>query len=148
MKRIILSLIVVSSVFISCKKDKAPATCEKTVAGIAANYKISKIEIVSTSGNTDITNTILDACKKDAIYQLKANNSFIYTEIESSCSGSSTGSWNVANNAISISSGTGSGAISFTSAPITGWDCSTLTVTQDILFVGTASNAKFTFVKQ
>ena len=148
MKRIILSLIVLSSVMISCKKDDAPATCEKTVAGIAANYKITKVELVTSTANSDITDAILDACKKNAIYQLKANNSFIYTEIGSSCTGSNTGSWNVANNAISIVSGTGSGAISFTNAPITGWDCSTLTVTQDIVFVGTASNAKFTFVKQ
>ncbi len=147
MKKIILSLFVMSAVFVSCKKDDAPATCQKTVTGIAGNYKITKVELVSASGTSDITNT-LDPCQINAIYQLKADNSFVYTEVGSSCTGSSNGSWNVANDAISISSGTGSGAISFTSAPINSWDCTTLSVTEDIVFVGTTSNAKFTFVKQ
>ena len=145
MKKIILSALILGSLVVSCKKDDPVPTCEKTVAGISANYKITKVEIVSTSGNSDITSTYLDACKKDGLYQLKSNNSFIYTEAGSSCTGSGTGSWNVAADKITI---IGSGGLQFSNSPITSFDCTTLTVTQDIDLAGTPVNGKFTFVKQ
>ena len=145
MKKMILSAIVLSSVLMSCKKDDPAPACEKTVAGIAANYKITKVEIVSSTGNSDITSTYLDACKKDGLYQLKNNNTLTYTEAGSSCTDSGTGSWNVVADKITIIA---SGGLGFTNAPITGWDCTTLVITQDIDLAGTPVNGKFTFVKQ
>jgi hypothetical protein len=145
MKKIILSVIIAGALFTSCKKDNPAPSCEISNAGLTANYKITKVEIVSTSGNSDVTSTFLDACKKDGLYQLKSNGTFAYTEAGSSCSGSGNGSWSVAGNAISI---TGTGGLQFANAPVTGWDCTTLTVSQTINLVGTPVNGKFTFVKQ
>ena len=144
MKQIILSAIFISTLFISCKKDKSPS-CIVSVAGIAANYKITRVEVVSSSGNSDVTSAFLDDCKKDGLYQLKNNNSFIYTEAGSSCTGSGNGSWNIISNKITIA---GAGGFQFTDAQVESWDCTTLTVTQNISLGGADVNGRFTFVKQ
>ena len=142
MKKIIFSVLLSSALF-ACKKDKGPA-CETTVAGISANYKITKIEIVSGSGSTDVSSTFLDDCTRSGLYQLKADKSAIYTEAGSSCTGSGTGSWDVSNNNISISVG----GFDFSNAPIKSWDCNTLTVTDDFSSSGITASYRFTFVKQ
>ena len=145
MNKILFSALLISFAFVSgCKKDDDP-TCPTTVAGIAANYKITKVEIISNTGNSDVTNTFLDACKRDALYQLKSNNDFTYTEIGSSCTDSGNGSWSVADNKLTI---IGSGGVELTAAPITSWNCNTLVVTDELSGPGTTVNYRFTFVKQ
>jgi hypothetical protein len=146
MKKTILSVIILTafSGLGSCKKEKDPG-CEKTVAGIAANYKLTKVETVSTSGNNDVTDTFLDACKKNAFYSLKTDKTVMYTEISSSCTGSGNGTWDVNNGNITI---TGPGGFQFSNAPIESWDCSTLKITQTINVAGSTVNGRFTFVKQ
>ncbi len=143
MKKIILSALIIAS-FAGCKKDNDP-TCEKTVAAIAANYKLTKVETVSSSGSSDVTNTFLTDCQKNAFYGLKTDKTFTYTEISSSCMGSGSGTWDVTSSTITI---TGSGGYVFDNAPIESWDCNTLKITQSISFAGNTINARFTFVKQ
>jgi hypothetical protein len=143
MKKIILASLVILSALVSCKKDSTTApVCEKTVAGIAANYKITKVEVVNGSSATDITTTVLDACKLGAIIQLKTDGSIVYTEVGSSCTGSGTGTWAVAANTISIAV-TGA-PFNVTGASITSWDCSTLVVTD----ASATPDARYTFTKQ
>ncbi|MFT3911012.1 MAG: hypothetical protein QM737_16455 [Ferruginibacter sp.] len=148
MKKIILFAIVVSTM-VSCKKESGPS-CEKTVAKIAANYKLTKVETVSTTGTSDATDTYLDACKKNSFYSLKTDNTYTYTEINSTCTGSSTGTWSIgSNNTIKITRTTGTGGFEFIDAPIESWDCSTLKITQSLTSGGGVNvNLRFTFVKQ
>ncbi len=129
MKKIILGLIVLASIA-SCKKSKDAPVCETSVAGIAGNYKITKA-IVSVAGfpDTDVTSTWLDDCQKNGVYQLKADKTVVYTET-GTCSGSGTGSWDVVSGKISLS--TSGDSYDLASKTISGWDCSTLVVSDDL----------------
>lgn len=142
MKKIILSAIILASV-ISCKKDEDPK-CEKTVAAIAANYKLTKVETVSSTGTSDVTPTFLTDCQKNALYLLKTDKSFTYTEISSTCTDSGIGTWDVTSSTITIS---GAG-YTFNNAPIESWDCTNLKVTQTGTLGSATVNLRFTFVKQ
>lgn len=141
MKKIIFSLLVGSVLFSSCKKDDAP-TCETSVAGIAATYKLTKIELVATGGGTsDVSSVYLtDDCLRNAIYLLKPDRNLVYTEVSSSCTGSDTGNWNVADNKLTI---TGT-PFDFTSAPIDSWDCTTLKIKR----TESLGSLVFSFTKQ
>ena len=144
MKKIILIAIVAVS-FTACKKENDPV-CEKTVNANAANYKLTKVEVVSTTGNSDVTDAFLDACQKNSLYGLKTDKTFTYTEISSSCAGSGTGTWDVTSSTITISN-TPNG-YSFNNALIESWDCTNLKVTQTGTLGTQTVNLRFTFVKQ
>lgn len=98
MKKILILALSAAAIFSSCKKKKdTPATCEVTIAGIAGNYKLTKIEAVAAGVATDVTNTYLDPCEKDDIYQFNTNKSFTYQDAGTACAPSSagTGTWDV-----------------------------------------------------
>ena len=132
MKRIILALVVLASVA-SCKKDKNDPNCEKSVAGIAATYKLTKITVkMSGFPETDVTSSMLDACELAATYQLKADKSVIYSE-SAACGGSGTGTWDVLAGA-NITISTNGNSMDFPSTAATtsiaGWDCNSLVLTE------------------
>ncbi|MBS1743787.1 MAG: hypothetical protein JST81_12205 [Bacteroidetes bacterium] len=143
MKKIIFIAFIAASLT-ACKKENDPV-CEKTVTAIAANYKLTKIETVTAAGSSDVTNSLLDNCKKNAYYGLKTDKTFTYTEISSTCTGSGAGTWDVTSSTITI---TGAGGFDFTNAPIESWDCTNLIITQTINVAGVTTNYRFTFVKQ
>ncbi len=128
MKKIILSLVVASIAFASCKKDKTVnPTCESTVLGIAGAYKITKV-VASPSGlgPIDITATYLsDACTASGVYQLNAADSSVTYSQTASCLGSGSGSYNVVGSAITIeSSGNGDDF----AGTISSWNCTDLVI--------------------
>jgi hypothetical protein len=146
MKRIILALIVLASVA-SCKKDKNDPNCEKSVAGIAATYKLTKVTVKMTGfPEQDVTSSI-DACELAATYMLKADKTVIYTE-SAACGGSGTGTWDVLAGANITITTNGSSTDFPNSAPTTaiaGWDCNSLVLTE----VPTAGQTyTYTFTKQ
>ena len=144
MKKIILVSMLFSALLISCKKEKTDS-CEVSVAAIAANYKLTKVETVSASASSDVTSTFLDDCKKSAFYRLNVNKTYNYTEISSTCTGSGDGTWDASNNTVSIA---GPGGFQFVNAPVESWDCKNLIITQNISLAGTTVKGRFTFVKQ
>ena len=148
MKRIFLALMVLATVA-SCKKDKNDPSCEKSVAGIAASYKITKATVAMTGfPETDVTSSVFDACDLNGVYQLKTDKTVIYTETAVGCTGSGIGTWDVVAGNITITFTTGTGTEfpnSATTTEISGWDCNTLVLSE----VPTAGQTfKYTFTKQ
>jgi hypothetical protein len=143
MKKIILGICVLATIA-SCKKSSDDVTCEVSVAGITGNYKLTKVVVTLTGfPDQDVTTTLTDDCQRGGVYQLKADKSVVYTEAGGTCTDNGTGSWDVVNNKFSASSNGGS--VDFTSLDVVGWDCGTLTVSQDN---GSGSATKFSLTKQ
>ena len=98
MKKILILTFGAIAIFSSCKKkDDTPATCEVSVAGIAGNYKLTKIEAVAAGSATDVTSSLIDPCERDDIFQFNSNKSLTYQDAGTACSPSSSGSgtWDV-----------------------------------------------------
>lgn len=148
MKRIILALMVLATVA-SCKKDKNnDPNCEKTVAGIAASYKITKAVVVLTGlPEQNVTNSLFGACELGGVYQLKSDKTVVYTET-ATCAGNGVGNWDVVGGNITITFTSGNGSdfpMLAGTATVSGWDCSTLTISE---VPAAGQTYKFTFTKQ
>lgn len=141
MKKTLIALFAVAA-FASCKKSKDSVTCEVSVAGIAGNYKITKViaYFPSPLPDQDITASYLTDCDKSGVYQLKSDKTITYTET-ASCSNDGTGTWDVVSGKLTINSP----GQAFTDLPVSGWDCGTLVVTEDI---GSGAGYKLYFTKQ
>jgi hypothetical protein len=146
MKKILFGLLMVATIA-SCKKsDKI--SCDVSVAGIAGSYKITKATVtINPLPEQDLTTTLFDACELNAVYQLKADKTVVYTENGLTCSGSGTGTWDIVSGNIVLS--ISGGGIDFpNTAPTTavsGWDCTNLTLSE----VPVAGQTyKYTFTKQ
>ena len=141
MKKIILSACIMAFAFVSCKKDDdGPTTCEVSVTGIAASYKITKILGITAAGTVDATSTFLDACSLAGVYQLKSDKTIVYTETGASCTGSDTGNWDIVSGKLNASSGD----LNVSSATVAN-NCSNVIVTQDL---GSGSSLEYTLTKQ
>ena len=147
MKKILLGLIVLGAMA-SCKKSHDNPVCEVSVAGIAASYKLTKVVNVSGTTDVDVTSTYQQAypCDFNGVYQLKVDKSVIYTET-GTCSGSGTGTWDVVNNTITITTNS-SGSIDFSAAAVSSWDCGTLVIADTFTSGGTTTTTKYSFTKQ
>jgi Lipocalin-like domain len=146
MKKILFTLLVGTLVLGSCKKkdDDTPPVCEKTAAGIAGNYKTTKVEVNTGGGFSDVTNVLLDVCEKDDVYKFNANGTFQYEDAGTVCSpsGSGTGTWSVANGKLTAANSGSS--FDFASATINSNDCTTFIVEES----QQGSTIKVTFTKQ
>jgi hypothetical protein len=142
MKVVCISLLAII-IIASCKK-KDIATCETTMAEIAGNYKLSKLEKVYYNPDAiqNVTNT-LTPCELSAVYVLKTDSTAVYTE-PGTCTGNSTGSWYTqgAGMFIFFSSGNGS---KINSASFTSWDCTSLVLTT--MYPTVAYNYRYTLSK-
>jgi hypothetical protein len=105
MKKLILSLCVMSLLAGSCNKDDdKPSTITPTVQNLSASYKISKIAFISGSTETPVPNSIFEECRRDDLHKLNLNLTFELVDAGVQCnpSGSKTGSWSLSGNAIVI----------------------------------------------
>ncbi|MBK8610403.1 MAG: hypothetical protein IPL84_10815 [Chitinophagaceae bacterium] len=146
MKKLLLGVLLLATIA-SCKKSDDEISCEVSVAGIAGSYRITKIVLTITAlPDQDITTTLLDPCGLSGVFQLKADKSVVYTETPA-CGGDGTGTWDVVSGNININhSGNGYDfPNAAASSAITGWDCSTLTLTES---VGGGQSYKYTLTKQ
>lgn len=142
MKKMLLGLCLIAALA-SCKKDDDEVTCEVSIAGIAASYKITKIVnyFPSPLPDQDITTSMLStSCEQNGIYQLKTDKTITYTEA-AGCGGDGTGSWDIVSGKISIDAG----SVFLTDLTVSGWDCNTLTISQDL---GAGLGIRYTFSKQ
>jgi hypothetical protein len=145
MKKLLILAVAASATFASCKKKDDVKSCEATVAGIAGNYKITKIDIVvnGVASGTDVLSQYLETCEKDDIYQLAADKKVTYQDAGTACSPASSGSgaWDVVNGKLTITHN-GSG-FDIASGTVTN-NCNNLVV--DDSFGG--ATLRFTFTKQ
>ena len=140
MKKVLFGLLVLGAMA-SCKKDKNNS-CESTVAGIAGSYKITKITaVIPNFPDQDVTTTFATDCERNGVYQLKSDKTVTYTE-SGSCSDSGTGTWDIVDNKMTVT--TDGGSLDYSSTPITSWDCTTFVLSQD----GGGVTYKVYFTKQ
>lgn len=147
MKKILFSLLVVASLA-SCKKDDEKISCDVSVAGIAGNYKITKATVKITSvPETEVTSSLFTSCELAGIYQLKADKTVVYTET-AACGGSGAGTWDIVSGNITITNTSGNGTdfpLTSATTKVAGWDCTTLTLTED---PAAGQTYKYTLTKQ
>jgi hypothetical protein len=145
MKKLLILAVAASATFASCKKKDDVKTCDVTVAGIAGNYKLTKMELIANGvpSGTDILSQFYDPCERDDIYQLAADKKVTYQDAGTTCSPSSagTGTWDVVNGKLVITH-TGSGT-DITSGTVK-HNCSNIVV--DDNFGG--ASFRYTFTKQ
>jgi hypothetical protein len=105
MKNYFFAAVAASALLFSCKKNDKETTCEKTVAAVAGNYKITSMTMAGVS----VIDQYLDACQKDDVYQLKADKTIVYDDAGTQCSpsGDGDGTWDVVNGSITITQSSG-----------------------------------------
>jgi hypothetical protein len=145
MKKMLFSLLLISTVMVSCSKDDAAPSCATSVSGIAGSFKITKLELVTNGVPSDIT-LGLTSCELSGIYRLNADKTATYTEAGSSCTDSwSGGSWDVVSNKLIIKDDTNS---EWYNASITSWNCSNLLISESGTIGSQTVNYVTTFTKQ
>jgi len=93
----------------SCQKeqsDDAPDTSTPTVANLSGSYKISKITVINSGIETDVTG-FTDACLRDDIYKLNADMSFEIVDAGVQCSppGNTKSTWSLTNSTTIVIAG-------------------------------------------
>ena len=145
MKKILYSLLLISTVMVSCSKDDDGPSCATSVAGITGSFKITKQELFTNGIPTDITSG-LDPCELSGIYRLNADKTATYTEAGSSCSDSwSGGSWDVVSNKLIIKDNTNT---EWYNATIKTWNCSNLLISEPTIVGSITADYVTTFTKQ
>ncbi|MEI2748179.1 MAG: lipocalin family protein [Ferruginibacter sp.] len=147
MKKFILPAFAFVLALSSCKKDDTSPSCEKTVAGIAGSYKVTKIETITAGITQDVTTSILDACQISGVIQLKSDKTFTYTESGGTCTDNGAGTWDVVSGALTINSTSG-GSYDVDNATISSWNCSTLVVSESANLGGVTIEYRSTLTKQ
>lgn len=140
----LVSLVIVSTICISCKKekDKTPA-CATDVASIAGSYKFAAYTYkqTPTSPEEDYLNIILpDACERDDVFSFNANGNYTITDAGTVCSpsGGDSGTWSLSGNSMNIDGDL---------TPIESFDCKTLALVYSDVNV-TGDKLKITLAKQ
>ncbi|HPH85280.1 MAG TPA: lipocalin family protein [Ferruginibacter sp.] len=109
MKKIILSACIMAFAFVSCKKDSDPV-CELNQANLVGSYKITALKYKADATTAEVDEfATWDACEKDDITVLNADNSVTFTDAGAVCTpnGSSTGIWAFASNVFTINGQSG-----------------------------------------
>jgi|JI6StandDraft_1071083.scaffolds.fasta_scaffold18867_4 hypothetical protein len=128
MKKIMLAACLMAFAFVSCKKDKDPV-CELTKDNLVGSYKITGLKYKANTATAEVDEFIgWDACEKDDITVLNADNTETYTDAGIVCTpnGSDTGVWSFASNVFTLNSQTGT---------ISNYSCTGMTV----IFTGTSA---------
>ena len=141
MKKLLLGLFSLSLVATACKKSKdAPAVTKENLAG---SYKITSIK-ASINGSPFVDADYRDACQKDDIIELKADNTYSYHDAGTVCNpaGDATGTWQLDGNTISSPDETEM------NGDITSFDGSSMEITVNTTDGGTSMTIKTTLKKQ
>jgi hypothetical protein len=148
MKKNVLFFFALILAFSACKKDPVSTAkvCQKTVADIAGNYALLKIELASGTTFSDITTTYLQPCQLDDKLMLNANGVAGFVDEGTICTpnGSRNGTWSITTDGkISIAGG----SISVTSADIESFDCNTLVLLANQTIAGFPVQIRLTIKK-
>ena len=114
MKRFFLFSILVSIIFISCKKSSNNTSCSLSSTSIVGNYKITSYTMTSGGQTIDLFSdtTSVSLCERDNIFSINSNGIFAESEGAVSCNPSSAsgnlGNWSLTGNNFSIGDSTSS----------------------------------------
>jgi len=119
MKKIFLLSILISMVFISCKKDSNKAPCTLSSSSLVGNYKITSYLMTMNGQTIDVfTDTSFSPiCQRDDIYTINANGTMTQSEGAISCNPPSTGglgNWSLNGTNFTLSTDSTSPAQSYT----------------------------------
>lgn len=81
MKKIILSLISLSMIFVSCKKDKDKKNCSFTQTAVAGTYKLTSVKV----NGQEVLELFLSDCEMDDLFLLNANGTYLQQEAAVKC---------------------------------------------------------------
>ncbi len=111
MKAIFLSLVILGSTVLACKKSDTNPSCDPNVTTLTGIYKTTAIIYKANSSgmDQDIFST-LDACEKDNEIILNSNGIAQYIDIGLVCSpnANSTSTWSISGNTITMDGTIGS----------------------------------------
>lgn len=98
----ILAFSVLTLVFASCKKDKTDEPVTPTKENLTGTYKMTAATMTSGGTSADIFNNdiFFEACDRDDIYKLNADNSYARQDAGVVCSTSNDytgGTWSLEN---------------------------------------------------
>jgi hypothetical protein len=98
MKKAIFALSVLTLVFASCKKDNKDEPVTPTKENLTGSYRLTAFTVTSGGSTLNLFN-MMDACQKDDIYKLNADNSYVVDDAGIVCSPSNeyTGDWSLVN---------------------------------------------------
>ena len=102
MKKIILSVAVVSFAVLSCKKDK---TCDLNGSSIVGSYKVSSVKYKASASAPEVDEfATWDACEKDDVITFNASNTVTFQDAGAVCvpPGDDTGIWTLVGNDLNI----------------------------------------------
>lgn len=142
MKKVILSLLVGSVLFTSCKKDDK--SCDLNATNLAGTYKITSVKYKASALVPEVevfTNSAwYDACEKDDLTVLNANGTYNYQDAGTVCTpaGDDTGVWALAGNTLTVDGEPGN---------VASFSCSGMTLTQSNV-QATGDLLTITFTKQ
>lgn len=132
MKKILLAVTILVAVT-SCKKDKDDENCTLSSTSIVGSYKTTAVKYKASAADAEIDEfATWDACEKDDIVVLNANNSVTYQDAGISCTPSTndTGAWLLSGSSLNID-----GEI----YTVTAFSCSGMTLTRAGTTVGELS---------
>jgi hypothetical protein len=101
MKKTILALSVLTLVLASCKKDNKNEPTTPTKENLTGTYKLTAFTMTYNGISMDYFNTSMEACDKDDLYHLNADNSYALEDAGTVCSPSNSytgGTWSLQNN--------------------------------------------------
>lgn len=93
MKKFFLLSVLISMVFISCKKDSNKAPCTLSSSSLVGNYKITSYLMTMNGQTIDVFSdtSFIPICQKDDIFTINANGTMTKSEGAISCDPPSTG---------------------------------------------------------
>lgn len=140
MKKILIPFVLAAILFGGCKKDDE--SCTLSQASLVGSYKLSSIKYKtsSSSAETEVIGSYLDACERDDIITFNSNSTYNYVDAGTQCSppGDDAGTWSVSGNTLIVDG---------TSLGVTAYECSSFQYTE----YGSIINGDvtvFTFVRQ
>jgi len=137
MKKVFLAFSALTLVLVSCKKDDKDEAVTPTKENLTGSYKMTAATISQSGSTVDAYNQLMEACDRDDIYKLNADNSYVVQDAGTVCSPSNddTGTWSLSGTTINMDGEVGT---------IKSWNGKTLVVE------GTDQGISFssTYVKQ
>jgi len=138
----LLVVVMAVSLATACKKPQDETTCTVSTASLSGTYRLTalKYAMTPTSAEQDYM-SLRENCERDDEIELKANGTYEYRDMGTSCSpnGTDNGTWSLTGNTLT-SDGLMQGTIS-------SYDCHTLVYYVSGVYVP-GDKLVFTMVKQ